>query len=97
MEKDELPEALVDLLRLSRVTVLYCAEGAGKTTVLKTLLAYAVTRRRFPMGVNAACQSLQPEATAVMEVTKWLKPFISAKSGDPKATQNCAVTSLIGD
>ena len=39
----------------------------------------AVQRRRFPVGANPTRQSLQPEAIgAVMEVTKWLKPSISA-------------------
>ena len=36
----------------------------------------AVTRRRFPVGASPTRQPLQPEAIgAVMEVTKWLKPF----------------------
>ena len=42
------------------------------------LLACAVKRRRFPVGVSPTRQPLQPEATgAVMEVTKWLKPLVS--------------------
>jgi hypothetical protein len=40
--------------------------------------ACAVQRRRFPVGASPTRQSLQPEAIgAVMEVTKWLKPWIS--------------------
>src|SRR5689334_5731216 len=39
------------------------------------VLACAVRRRRFPVGVSPTRQPLQPEAIgAVMEVTKWLKP-----------------------
>src|SRR5271165_5424385 len=42
------------------------------------LVACAVERRRFPVGVSPTRQPLQPEATgAVMEVTKWLKPLVS--------------------
>ena len=42
---------------------------------MSPLLACAVKRRRFPVGVNPTRRPLQPEATgAVMEVTKWLKP-----------------------
>src|SRR6267154_4260732 len=40
---------------------------------------WAVQRRRFPVGASPTRQPLQPEAIgAVMEVTKWLKPWISA-------------------
>src|SRR6202034_1062012 len=42
------------------------------------LFACAVRRRRFPVGESPTRGTLQPEATgAVMEVTKWLKPFVS--------------------
>ena len=42
------------------------------------VMACAVKRRRFPVGVSPTRQPLQPEATGtVMEVTKWLKPLVS--------------------
>ena len=49
----------------------------------------AVQRRRFPVGASPTRQSLQPEAIgAVMEVTKWLKPSISAsRIGDGASVQ----------
>ncbi len=55
----------------------------------RPLLACAVQRRRFPVGENPTRQSLQPEAIgAVMEVTKWLKPSISAsRIGDSASVQ----------
>jgi hypothetical protein len=44
-------------------------------SLLSLIVACAVTRRRFPVGVNPTRRPLQPEATgAVMEETKWLKP-----------------------
>src|SRR5439155_26970529 len=41
----------------------------------------AVQRRRFPVGASPTRQPLQPEATgAVMEATKWLKPYQAGRS-----------------
>ena len=55
----------------------------------RQLLACAVQRRRFPVGASPTRQPLQPEAIgAVMEVTKWLKPSISAsRIGDGASVQ----------
>src|SRR5882724_10913158 len=49
----------------------------------------AVQRRRFPVGASPTRQPLEPEAIgAVMEVTKWLKPSISAsRIGDGASVQ----------
>src|ERR1700737_665069 len=51
--------------------------------------ACAVTRRRFPVGASPTRQPLQPEAIgAVMEVTKWLKPWDSvSRIGDSASVQ----------
>jgi hypothetical protein len=55
----------------------------------RPLVACAVQRRRFPVGVSPTRQPLQPEAIgAVMEVTKWLKPSISvSRIGDSASVQ----------
>jgi len=54
----------------------------------------AVTRRRFPVGVNPTRQTLQPEATgAATEVTNWLKPSeCVSRIGDSASVQ--AVTRV---
>ena len=64
-------------------------EGGHGSLVRCQLVACAVERRRFPVGVRPTRQPLQPEAIgAVMEVTKWLKPSISvSRIGDSASVQ----------